>query len=159
VSDDGARGDGGRGLNCFGCGAHNERGLRMEFRTEGERAVCIYTPEPHHQGYPGRMHGGLVSTMLDEAMGWAVYGARAWGATARLSVRFRQPVLLDQPLRVEAWVTRNRSRLLELRGEVRDSDGLLLAEADGTFMKLDDSMAAELSDVARGAGRSDAPIV
>jgi acyl-coenzyme A thioesterase PaaI-like protein len=151
--------DGGRGLNCYGCGMDNANGLRMEFRTEGERAVCEYTPSPYQQGYPGRMHGGLVTTMLDEAMGWAVYGASAWGATARLSVRFRRPVRLDQRLRVEAWVTRNRSRLIELRGELRDEAGVLLAEADGTFMKLDDGFASGLSDIARDAGRSDAPIV
>ena len=82
----------------------NERGLHMKFRSEGERAVCDYDAAPFQQGYPGRMHGGLVSTLLDEAMGWAVYGARQWGATARLSVRFRKPIRLDQTLRIEAWI-------------------------------------------------------
>ena len=149
----------GRGLNCFGCGPQNEQGLQMEFRQEGDRAVCDYTPCDHQQGYPGRLHGGIVATMIDEAMGWAVYGVRQWGATARLNVRYRRPVPLKDRLRVEAWVTNNRSRLIELRAELRDSAGTLLAEGEGSFMKLDESTAAELSGIARDAGRSDAPIV
>jgi acyl-coenzyme A thioesterase PaaI-like protein len=155
MSDEG----GGRGVMCYACGERNERGLHMVFRREGERAVCDYTPCEYQQGYPGRMHGGLVATLLDEAMGWAVYGAQQWGATARLSVRFRQPVGLDQHLRVEAWITHNRSRLIELRGEVRDNAGALLAEADGTFMKLDERTGARMNQLARDAGRSDLPIV
>lgn len=131
----------------------------MEFRREGDRTICDYEPCEYQQGYPGRMHGGLVMTLLDEAMGWATYGAQSWAATARLNVRFRQPVWLDQPLRVEAWITQNRSRLIELRGEVRDAAGSLLAEAEGTFMKLDERTASQFSDIARGAGRDDAPIV
>jgi acyl-coenzyme A thioesterase PaaI-like protein len=105
------------------------------------------------------MHGGLVATLLDEAMGWAVYGAKQWGATARLSVRFRKPVGLDQKLRLEAWITSNRTRLIELRGEVRDEQGVLLAEGEGTFMKLDERTGAEMNQLARDAGRTDIPIV
>lgn len=149
----------GRGVMCFACGVRNERGLHMEFRREGARAVCDYTPCEYQQGYPGRMHGGIVTTLIDEAMGWAVYGAQQWGATARLSVRFRRPVLLDQRLRIEAWVTNNRSRLMELRAEMRDEAGALLADGEGTFMKLDERLSSEMTDIARGAGRTDAPIV
>ncbi|HEY8173504.1 MAG TPA: PaaI family thioesterase [Dehalococcoidia bacterium] len=149
----------GRGVMCFACGAENERGLHMQFSREGERAVCLYTPCAYQQGYPARMHGGIVSTLLDEAMGWAVYNAARWGATARLNIRFRRPVPLDNPLRIEAWIVNDRSRLIELRAEMRDTAGLLLAEADGSFMKLDGSMSAEMSGLAREAGRGDAPIV
>ena len=149
----------GRGVMCFACGVENDRGLGMDFRRDGDRAVSEYVPADYQQGYPGRMHGGIVATMIDEAMGWAVYQAAYWGATARLSVRYRRPVNLDQRLRVEAWITRDRRGLVELRGEVRDESGALLAEGEGTFMKLDRRMAAEMSGLAREAGRGDAPIV
>ena len=150
---------GGRGVLCFACGVENERGLHMEFRREGDRAICDYTPCAYQQGYPGRMHGGLVSTLIDEAMGWAVYGAMQWGATARLNIRFRKPVGLDQPLHIEAWITNNRSKLIELRAEVRDPAGTLLAEGEGTFMKLDQRTAEQMSGIARELGRTDVPIV
>jgi acyl-coenzyme A thioesterase PaaI-like protein len=144
---------------CYACGNANEHGLHMEFRREGERTVCDYRPAGFEQGYPGRLHGGVVSTLLDESMGWAVYHAGEWGATARLNVRYRKPVSLEQVLRIEAWIVRNRARLIELRAEVRSASGELLAEAEGTFMKLDQGMAGELSDLARRTGRTDAPEV
>jgi uncharacterized protein (TIGR00369 family) len=144
---------------CYACGSANESGLHMEFRREGDRTICDYDPRTFQQGYPGRMHGGVVSTMIDEAMGWAVYHAHEWGATARLNIRYRHPVPLDARLRVEAWIVRNRGRLIELRAEVRDPAGRLLAEGDGTFMKLDARMAGEMSGVARETGRTDAPEV
>ena len=142
---------------CYACGNANDYGLHMEFRREGDRTICDYEPRAFQQGYPGRMHGGVVSALIDEAMGWAVYHAREWGATARLNIRYRKPVPLDDRLHVEAWITRNRGRLMELRAEVRDASGELLAEGDGTFMKLDASMANEMSDLARRNGRDDAP--
>ena len=144
---------------CYACGSANEQGLHMEFRSVDGRAVCDYDPRPFEQGYPGRMHGGVVSAMLDEAMGYAVYYAREWGATARLNARFRRPVPMDRRLRVEAWIVRNRGRLIELRAELRSLDGELLAEADGIFMKLDDHAAGEMSALARRTGRTDAPEV
>jgi len=144
---------------CYACGSANEHGLHMSFRLEGDRTICDYQPLPFQAGYPGRMHGGVVSAMLDEAMGYAVYYAREWGATARLNIRFRQPVPMDQPLRAEAWIVKNRGRLMELRAELKSPDGAVLAEADGTFMKLDGRFAGEMTDLARRAGRTDAPEV
>jgi acyl-coenzyme A thioesterase PaaI-like protein len=144
---------------CYACGNANEHGLHMEFRREGERTICDYTPCEYQQGYPGRMHGGIVSTLIDESMGWAVYHATKWGATARLNVRFRKPIYLDRPLRIESWIVKDRSRLIELRAEVRDDTGALLAEGDGVFMTLEESMSAEMWDLARRAGREDAPEV
>lgn len=144
---------------CYACGEENDRGLHMEFRHENDRAICDYTPCAYQQGYPGRMHGGVVATLIDEAMGWAVYAAALWGATARLNVRYRQPVRLDDALHIEAWVTKNRGRLIELRAEVRDPAGTLLAEGEGVFMKLDRSLATEMSGLAGDAGRTDVPIV
>ncbi len=144
---------------CFACGNANEQGLHMTFRQEGDRTICDYTPCAYQQGYPGRMHGGLVSTLIDESMGWAVYHAKQWGATARLNIRYRRPVDLAQTLRIEAWVVKERGRLMELRAEVLGESGQLLAEGDGVFMRLDAPLSNEMSDLARRNGRDDAPEV
>jgi len=129
---------------CFGCGSENPRGLGLEFRLETGRAVAEFTPPEFLQGYPGFVHGGGVATILDEAMGWAVYGQGIWAMTARLTMRFRRSVPLGQPIKVSGWVTRDRGRFLEVRGELRSRHGHLQAEADGLFVRVDGEKAEEL---------------
>ena len=140
---------------CFGCGSDNPHGLGMHFRIEDGRAVADFTPPAHLQGYPGHVHGGGVATMLDEAMGWAVYGSGAWAMTARFAMRFRQPVLAGEPLVVSGWVTRDRGRFLEVRAEARSRDGALLAEADGMFVRVRGEQAETLRRLYEAA--ADAP--
>jgi acyl-coenzyme A thioesterase PaaI-like protein len=129
---------------CFGCGDENSRGLRMRFQLEEGRAVARFTPPAELQGFPGRMHGGGVVTMLDEAMGWAAYGSGVWATTARLTARFRRPVPLDRELTVTGWVARDRGRFLELRAELRSPEGALLAAAEGLFARVTGRQADEL---------------
>ena len=137
---------------CFGCGNENPRGLAMEFRLEDGRAVAEFTPEPFLQGYPGRVHGGGVVTMLDEAMGWAVYSRGAWAMTARLTTRFRRAVPVGEALTVAGWVTRDRGRFLEMRSEVRSQDGTLLADAEALFVRVTGALADEVRAEYEGAG-------
>ena len=129
---------------CFGCGSENPRGLGLQFRLEEGRAVAEFTPPDFLQGYPGFVHGGGVATVLDEAMGWAVYGRGIWAMTARLTMRFRKPVPLNRAVVVSGWVTRDRGRFLELRAELRAQDGALLAQADGLFVRVGGKQAEEI---------------
>ena len=132
---------------CFACGEDNPRGLGMRFEMQSDRAVAQFTVPDYLQGFPGRAHGGVVATMLDEAMGWAVYGSGNWAMTAKLSMRFRAKVPLGEPLTVSGWVTRDRGRFLELRSEVRSQEGILLAEADGLFARVLGEQAEELREI------------
>jgi acyl-coenzyme A thioesterase PaaI-like protein len=129
---------------CFGCGAENPRGLALKFRLEHGRAVAEFTPADYLQGYPGFVHGGVVATMFDEAMSWAVYGQGIWAMTARLTMRFRKSVPLNEPLVVTGWVTRDRGRFLELQAELRSREGALLAQADGLFVRVDGEQAEKI---------------
>ncbi len=61
---------------CFGCGRHNPLGFHLEFERDGGDVVASYTPRREDSGYPGLMHGGLATLLLDEAMGWAMYADR-----------------------------------------------------------------------------------
>src|SRR3712207_6174508 len=80
--------------HCFGCGRLNPHGLRLQFfELEESRGVWAdFTPTREHEGFTGMVHGGIVTAVLDEAMGWAVFVGGAWAVTGRLAVEFREPV-------------------------------------------------------------------
>ena len=121
---------------CYGCGQENPRGLALRFELESGIASATFIGHPDHQGYPGHLHGGVVTAVLDEAMGWAAYAQGTFAMTAKMSVRFRRPVPLGKPLIVTAQAVRQRGRAIEMRAELRDAAGQVLAEADGLFMKV-----------------------
>jgi acyl-coenzyme A thioesterase PaaI-like protein len=87
--------------NCFGCGNANPTGLRLRFRPYGEDGVWAnFTTTLNHEGYVGMTHGGIISTVMDEAMSWAVTHGGDLGVTARMSLTFRRPVPLNHRTRV-----------------------------------------------------------
>lgn len=132
--------------NCFGCGRLNRHGLHLAFyRLPTDTGVWApFTPLPDHEGYAGLVHGGIISTLLDEAMAWALYAREIWAVTARVSVTFRKPVAVGQPTRAIGRLVADRGRLLEAAGELRrEPDNLLLAEATATFVRVPEAQARE----------------
>ncbi len=129
---------------CFGCGRLNPYGLRLRFVQIGPVEVMAeFEPGAVHEGFAGVVHGGIVTTLLDEAMAWAAFAAGAWVVTARLDVRFRRPVVVGEPVRVFGRVRDDRRRLVEVDGRVaRVADGVLLAEASGAFVRVPPEQAA-----------------
>lgn len=124
-----------RDTMCFGCGRDNPMGLHLHFRTDENGCYTSFVPQPVHQSYDGRMHGGLISTLLDETMGNYPYMHEHKVAyTARLEVRFRQPVRIGERIRVITKVKRRKGQLLEMTGQVVREDGTVAAEADGKLM-------------------------
>jgi acyl-coenzyme A thioesterase PaaI-like protein len=121
---------------CFACGADNPQGLHLQFRTEGEEYVCDYTPAPEHQGWQDVVHGGIAATVLDEVMTRLLWEQGLEAVTARLSVRYRQPVPVGRPANARARLVRRRGRLVEVASELRLEDGSVATEAEGTFLIL-----------------------
>jgi acyl-coenzyme A thioesterase PaaI-like protein len=124
---------------CLVCGVENQLGLRARFFVlEGGELAGIFRPRPEHQGYPGRLHGGIISAILDEAIGRAINVADTytWGVTVEFSVRFRKPVPIDEEVRVIARIERDSGRLFEGTGEVVLRDGTVAAEAQGKYLKM-----------------------
>ena len=130
---------------CFACGRLNPSGLHLDFDVSKDRATARYTGLQRHQGYEGALHGGVVTALLDETMGWAIFHQGVWGVTAKLSVTFKRPVPVGEELIVSGEVVRDRGRGIETKGTVaRASDGEILAEATALFLRMPDERRAEL---------------
>lgn len=124
---------------CMVCGTENAAGLHAQFlEVDGDELVAVFTPRAEYQGYPGRLHGGIATTILDETIGRAISIADpdAWGVTVELSVRFRKPVPLDEDVRAIGRITRDGGRLFEGSGEIVLSDGTVAVEATGKYIRM-----------------------
>lgn len=130
---------------CFGCGELNEAGLHLQFYAlpDNGGVWAPWEPTTSFEGYGGVVHGGIVSTVLDEIMAWALYQRACWAVTASIQVRFRKPVQVGEAVRLVGTVVRDRGRLFDVHGEVRRaSDGVVLAEAEGVFMRVPPAQSA-----------------
>lgn len=92
------------GFGCFGCGPSNEHGLHLACFSDGDEVVAEWTPEPHHEGPPDIMHGGLAGALLDCHGAWTTVNhlIRERGTeemlpivTAEYTVRLRRPTPLE----------------------------------------------------------------
>ncbi len=124
---------------CFGCGRQNPNGLRLSFYPleSGDGIWAPFVPAREQEGYMGMVHGGIISTVLDEVMAWSLYQSDIWAVTGRMSLAFKQPVEVGVETKAIGRLINDRGRLLDVRGElVRASDGVLLAEADAVFARV-----------------------
>ncbi len=114
---------------CFGCGRHNPIGLKLKFTRDGETIRTEFTPDRTHQGWPGLLHGGILGTLLDEAMSNIAYATGNTCLTANINIRIKQPVKVEIPLVISAWITKQSTRLIETAGQVCLQDGTVVAES------------------------------
>jgi acyl-coenzyme A thioesterase PaaI-like protein len=122
---------------CFGCGRHNPIGFHLVFERDGDGGVVAqYTPRAEDQGFPAIMHGGLLALLLDEAMGWAMYQDSVFAVTAKMEVRYRRSVGLDDTLTVRARIVRSRGRRIEVDATITNDAGDVLVEAASLFMRM-----------------------
>jgi len=124
---------------CFVCGMKNDFGLKASFfELENDQLAGTFTPCKFHQGYPGRLHGGIASTILDEAMGRSILisDTNVWGVTVELNVKFKKPIPLNQKLKVICSLTSENSRLFEGEGKIILENGDAAVVATGKYIKM-----------------------
>lgn len=137
---------------CLVCGIDNDLSLKARFyETENDEVVALFTPRNQHQSYPDRLHGGMASAILDEAIGRAImsrYEDTVWGVTAELTLRYKKPVPLNQELKVVGRITSERGAIFEGSGEIILPDGQVAVSATGKYIKMpiDKISSAEFAD-------------
>ena len=111
--------------DCFICGINNELGVNARFyEMENGKLYSLFTFKPEHQSFPQRTHGGVISALLDELIGRAIWikDPEIWGVTIELTIKYRKPVPYDE--------------MLKGIGKIIDNDGNILAEGKATYFKL-----------------------
>ncbi len=122
---------------CFVCGADHPAGLRIRYQPNPDGSVAAHwTPGSAWEGFRGIIHGGVLSTVLDEAMSKAVMHAGCEAVTGELRVRFRRPVAPAETLRIRGWILERRKRLIAAEASLTASDGSERAHAWASFLAL-----------------------
>ena len=126
---------------CFVCGMKNSFGLKARFyELEDGQLMAIFDPADEHQGYPGRLHGGIAATILDETIGRAIMLAHSdniWGVTVDFSMKLRKPVPIEGEIRVLARIVSESKRSFQGEGEILLADGQVAIEGKGKYLKMD----------------------
>lgn len=123
---------------CFGCGGANDAGMKLTFVQDNvnRKVVGRFILGEAYQGGGGMAHGGIIATLLDEAMGKVCRFREVRAVTAELTVQYLKPVKVDQEIVVEGFETEQRGRNLFLAGEIRNSAGEVLAKGTGRFVVI-----------------------
>ena len=124
---------------CFVCGLKNGSGLQASFyETEKNELVALFVPTQEHQSYPGRLHGGIASAILDETIGRAILiggNEDVWGVTIDLQLQYKKPIPLETEIKVIARVTEDGSRFFKGSGEIVLPNGDVAVTAQGRYLK------------------------
>ncbi len=128
--------------NCFVCGLKNPNGLKLNFEIDREKQTLktTFVASPTFQGWDGIVHGGIISTLLDEAMAKLVHELGFESVTASLEIRFKKPAPILEPLRVYGTLTEVGKRLIRAKAHVAKDDGTVLATGTSTFLRQNQSL-------------------
>lgn len=122
---------------CFVCGEANPCGLHVRFRTDGQRVWTNFVPGERYMGYAGITHGGVLTAVLDETMGWApAVRTGRFCMAIELKIELRKSVPVGLPLTVIGEMTDVSRRIWEGRGEIRGADGTVYVRGAGRFIPM-----------------------
>jgi uncharacterized protein (TIGR00369 family) len=124
---------------CFVCGPDNPDGMHLKFAYDKKRKtfICRFRLDDRYTGPPGHCHGGIIATILDEAMGKVNKLRQVIALTSRITVDYLRPVPLNKPLRVESREVSVRGRRHVNMGEILNQKGEVLARGQGLFISID----------------------
>lgn len=123
---------------CFGCGEENPIGLKLSFKWDGATARTAVILGKQYEGWPGVVHGGIVFTLLDEAMAWVSRFEKMETLTAKAEVKYRKPLRVGEEVVLTASAVKKTRKTLEAKSTLSSSDGTIIAEGSSTMLRMDD---------------------
>ena len=131
---------------CFACGPRNPYGLKLHFERDGDRVVSKFTALEEYQGFPGYLHGGIITALLDEVMSRvSIVNQNRWSMTAGIDVHFRKPVFIGQEVTAVAEHLESNRRVVTAQAELVLPDGTVAAKATGRFFHVPQERLAEMT--------------
>ena len=130
--------------NCFVCGDNNDIGLKLDFYEKDGKARAEFTPTKNFEGYKDILHGGILSTLLDEVMIKSILAKEILTVTSQIEVKFKKPAVIGEKLIIEGGITGERGRLILTEGKVFREDGTVVAEAKGKFFRTEGTIKKQL---------------
>ena len=131
---------------CFACGPRNPYGLKLHFERDGDRIVSRFTALEEYQGFPGYLHGGIITALLDEVMSRvSIVNQNRWSMTAGIDVHFRKPVFIGQEVTAVAEHLETNRRVVTARAELVLPDCTVAAKATGRFFHVPQERLAEMT--------------
>lgn len=122
--------------DCVVCSPHCDHGLKVDFHLdERDHTVASFGCQAAYQGYPGRLHGGVICSLLDGAMTHWLHLHGHHAVTARLDVRFRHPVEVENPSEIDAWLVEARPPVFRMKSRITQHNQCK-ADAEATFVLL-----------------------
>lgn len=122
---------------CFGCGPANPTGLHLEFFLAPDGSVVsLPVVADTFEGHPGYLHGGIIATLLDEAMSKAVRTTGRRSMTRKMEIEYLRPVPSGAPLRIEGRILRAEERKVWVEARILNAEDKLLAHAKGLFIEV-----------------------
>jgi acyl-coenzyme A thioesterase PaaI-like protein len=124
---------------CLVCGRENPHGLHLHLHVDPETGIvtCLFTPKPEHIGFEGIVHGGILATVLDEAMVWAAtWSGKRFCVCGELNIRFKALATIGEQVEVRAKVVSSRPRLIQCEGSIVDLPGNVLVTSSAKYVPL-----------------------
>ena len=122
---------------CFACGQNNPIGLKLKFVEIAGRYVAKCVMDKNYQSFNGVLHGGIITTLLDEAMGGYLFHLTQPADTGKLEARYRRPTPTGEQLTVSGWIAGRKRNVVEMRSEIALSDGTITAEATAKMVVME----------------------
>jgi acyl-coenzyme A thioesterase PaaI-like protein len=124
--------------HCFVCGSANPIGLKLRFAVDGNVCAGEFTSALEHVGFDGVTHGGIIFSVLDDAMANWFYLQGARGYTAKSEIRYREAMPVGDTAAIECEPIKRKGRFVQLKARATNRNtGNVIAECDGSFMLED----------------------